>query len=236
MIDRRANKFEWPTVALVICVYSGFAFGTTWLYSFWPPLGIALVIVTMTLHSSLTHEILHGHPFSNQFLNVALVFPSLSFFIPYLRFSDLHLAHHTHRARAAYAQQACRTGQAAPAAAGEPAPCRTAVGQAAAERRPCDVPTPRVGREFMCDASMRMFSVSRGLNAWLQLAYVPILCVQGPSPDRQNYMSQHTISARTVPRAPPLCTRHRSARIEAETCTASEPPSAATAVATLRVA
>lgn len=94
MIDRRANKFEWPTVALVICVYSGFAFGTTLLYSFWPPLGIAAVIVTMTLHSSLTHEILHGHPFHNQILNAALVFPSLSFLIPYLRFSDLHLAHH----------------------------------------------------------------------------------------------------------------------------------------------
>ncbi len=94
MIDRRANKFEWPTVVLVICVYIGFAFGTTWLYTFWPPLGIALVILTMTLHSSLTHEILHGHPFRNQFLNAALVFPSLSFLIPYLRFSDLHLAHH----------------------------------------------------------------------------------------------------------------------------------------------
>lgn len=48
----------------------------------------------MTLHSSLTHEILHGHPFRNQFLNALLVFPSLSFLIPYLRFSDLHLAHH----------------------------------------------------------------------------------------------------------------------------------------------
>lgn len=94
MADRWRNEFEWPTLALVICVYGGFALGTTWLYGFWPPLGIALIIVTMTLHSSLTHEILHGHPFRNQFLNAALVFPSLSFFIPYLRFSDLHLAHH----------------------------------------------------------------------------------------------------------------------------------------------
>lgn len=48
----------------------------------------------MTLHSSLTHKILHGHPFRIQFLNAALVFPSLSFFIPYIRVSDLHLAHH----------------------------------------------------------------------------------------------------------------------------------------------
>jgi len=92
--DRWSNEFEWPTVVLVICVYSGFAFGTTWLYSFWPPLGITIIILTMTLHSSLTHEILHGHPFRNQFLNALLVFPSLSFLIPYLRFSDLHLAHH----------------------------------------------------------------------------------------------------------------------------------------------
>jgi len=81
-------------VVLVIYVYSGFAVGTTWLYSFWSPLGIAIIILTMVLHSSLTHEILHGHPFRNQFLNALLVFPSLSFLIPYLRFSDLHLAHH----------------------------------------------------------------------------------------------------------------------------------------------
>ena len=94
MTDRWSNEFEWPTVVFVICVYSGFAFGTTWLYSSWPPLGIAIIILTMTLHSSLTHEILHGHPFRNQFLNALLVFPSLSFLIPYLRFSDLHLAHH----------------------------------------------------------------------------------------------------------------------------------------------
>jgi len=46
------------------------------------------------MQSSLQHEIIHGHPFSDQRLNAALVFPALILFIPYLRFRDTHLAHH----------------------------------------------------------------------------------------------------------------------------------------------
>ena len=46
------------------------------------------------LHSSLTHEALHGHPFRAKWLNEALVALPLTLFIPYNRFRDLHLAHH----------------------------------------------------------------------------------------------------------------------------------------------
>ena len=48
----------------------------------------------MTLHSSLAHEALHGHPFKNSFFNAVLVFPQLSLWVPYLRFKDLHQDHH----------------------------------------------------------------------------------------------------------------------------------------------
>ncbi len=46
------------------------------------------------LHSSLTHEALHGHPFRAKWLNETLMVLPLTLFIPYRRFRDLHLAHH----------------------------------------------------------------------------------------------------------------------------------------------
>ena len=56
--------------------------------------GFALMVLCMTLHSSLTHEALHGHPTKNPYINALLVFPSLSLLVPYLRFKDVHLGHH----------------------------------------------------------------------------------------------------------------------------------------------
>ena len=61
----------------------------------------------------------------------------------------------THGCKASCLRNACPQGNVAARARFEsgrhrsslrPAPCRTAVGQAAAERRPCDVPTPRRGQ------------------------------------------------------------------------------------------
>ncbi len=59
-------------------------------------LSFAILLATLAnaLHSSLSHEVMHGHPFKNKHLNAALVFPALSFAIPYIRFRDTHLAHH----------------------------------------------------------------------------------------------------------------------------------------------
>jgi fatty acid desaturase len=50
--------------------------------------------VAIAQFSSLQHEVLHGHPFRSQAVNEALVFPGLTLFVPYVRFRDLHLAHH----------------------------------------------------------------------------------------------------------------------------------------------
>ena len=46
------------------------------------------------MHSSLQHEVIHGHPVANRTIAQALVFPSIILVIPYLRFRDTHLAHH----------------------------------------------------------------------------------------------------------------------------------------------
>ncbi|WP_170595333.1 fatty acid desaturase [Ruegeria arenilitoris] len=85
---------EWPTFALIFACY------TLWLvaifgvaaWSLW--LAVPMMGVVAALHSSLTHEALHGHPFRAKWLNEALMALPLTLFIPYNRFRDLHLAHH----------------------------------------------------------------------------------------------------------------------------------------------
>lgn len=84
------RRFEWPTLALLVGCYGLWITGTL----VWWPLGLVLITLAAALHSSLTHEVLHGHPFRSCFWNAALVFPPLTLVVPYLRFKDTHLAHH----------------------------------------------------------------------------------------------------------------------------------------------
>ncbi len=90
----RFRGIEWPTLGLIIVCYATWAIGTTWAAALWLPLGMVLVTLAAALHSSLTHEVLHGHPFRSRVLNAALVFPALSVAVPYMRFKATHLAHH----------------------------------------------------------------------------------------------------------------------------------------------
>ncbi|MEL6463497.1 MAG: fatty acid desaturase [Pseudomonadota bacterium] len=52
------------------------------------------VVFALVLHASLSHEVLHGHPFPSRRLSEALVLVNPGLLIPYLRFRDTHLAHH----------------------------------------------------------------------------------------------------------------------------------------------
>jgi fatty acid desaturase len=91
MILKRA---EWPTIFLAIgctiawmeVVYLIGAIRYWWL----APLAVLLI----TLHSSLCHEALHGHPTSSRTINEALVFLPIGLIYPYRRFRALHLKHH----------------------------------------------------------------------------------------------------------------------------------------------
>jgi fatty acid desaturase len=85
---------EWPTVVLIFCGYSAWLFVTS-RYGDWPlwvvvP-GVALLL---TFHSSLQHEILHGHPTRSPALNRLFGIVPLSLWIPYERYRRLHLLHH----------------------------------------------------------------------------------------------------------------------------------------------
>lgn len=87
------RRTEWPTIWLAVAdtaLWAGLIYligaGSWWL---WP-----LAVLAMTLHSSLQHEALHGHPTSNRTLNEALVFLPVGLAFPYRRFKALHLQHH----------------------------------------------------------------------------------------------------------------------------------------------
>lgn len=86
---------EWPTLGLVAACYAVYGLATIWVATFWLPLAMVLLTLALALHSSLSHEVLHGHPFRTRLANEALVFPAIGLFIPYMRFRDTHLAHHS---------------------------------------------------------------------------------------------------------------------------------------------
>jgi fatty acid desaturase len=88
------RSIEWPTLILTLCVYGAYAFGAFVVLPMSLVLGMLIMVIVGILHSSLTHEVLHGHPFKSVFANALLVFPALIIFIPYLRFKDTHLDHH----------------------------------------------------------------------------------------------------------------------------------------------
>ncbi len=85
---------EWVTFALIVACYSAWLGAMYWLagISLW--LAIPFMGLVAALHSSLTHEALHGHPFRQKWLNEALMALPLTLFIPFNRFRDMHLAHH----------------------------------------------------------------------------------------------------------------------------------------------
>lgn len=87
------RDFEGPTLAMLALTYAVWALGTT-LWHEAAFLALILTAVAVAQFSSLQHEVLHGHPFANQMLNEALVFPALVLVVPYLRFKDTHLVHH----------------------------------------------------------------------------------------------------------------------------------------------
>ena len=90
-----ANRVgDWLTLVIMVACYGLWALATTVLSALWLPAGMLLTIPMITLFSSLQHEVLHGHPFRSRGLNQLLVFPSLTLFVPYLRFRDQHLDHH----------------------------------------------------------------------------------------------------------------------------------------------
>jgi fatty acid desaturase len=90
----RATKLEWPTLALIAIVYAVLA-SLVWFHAILPwwlilPVGA----YAAALHTSLQHEVLHGHPTRHRYINEALVFISPTLWLPYRCYRDTHLVHH----------------------------------------------------------------------------------------------------------------------------------------------
>ncbi|WP_421780262.1 fatty acid desaturase [Kiloniella litopenaei] len=88
------DRAEWRTVLLIVFCYS--FLGLMLLNPFDVPLIIQILIIIplITLHSSLQHECIHGHPFESEKLNDAIVIIPVGLLVPYLRFKETHIKHH----------------------------------------------------------------------------------------------------------------------------------------------
>lgn len=84
---------QWRTLLLFAIVYAAWFLLTlaSVYYSAWFVLPLVLIL---TLHSSLQHEVIHGHPTRWQLVNGVLASPAPGLFIPFERFEHLHLQHH----------------------------------------------------------------------------------------------------------------------------------------------
>lgn len=90
----RARAVEWPTVFLAVFCYGVWTVAGIAVWPSWPLVALGLLSLMVALHSSLVHEVLHGHPTRNCHINEAFVFLPLGLVWPYRRFKTLHLRHH----------------------------------------------------------------------------------------------------------------------------------------------
>ncbi|MEL6289069.1 MAG: fatty acid desaturase [Pseudomonadota bacterium] len=85
---------EWPTWIIIVLCHGAWAAVTLahdalpmWIF-------IPFAAYLVTLHSSIQHEAIHGHPTRWRRVNEALVYFPLGLLVPYRRFRTLHLRHH----------------------------------------------------------------------------------------------------------------------------------------------
>jgi fatty acid desaturase len=93
-IHHKRTSVEVPTLLLIATAYGGWLL-TTAAYGRWPLWIVApIVVVLLTLHSSLQHEIIHGHPTRWGWINRLLGMVPLSLWLPFERYRQNHLEHH----------------------------------------------------------------------------------------------------------------------------------------------
>ncbi|WP_311969800.1 fatty acid desaturase [Pseudomonas baltica] len=88
---------EWPTWIVVIAVYSGWT-GILLAYRAQLlnlPITTVLLAVWVAWFMSLQHELIHGHPTRQAWLNALFGYAPLSVWYPYALYRDSHLLHHT---------------------------------------------------------------------------------------------------------------------------------------------
>lgn len=94
MTGEHMRETEWPTLLLLAGCYLLWLLVTVTHASLGHWLAVPILALILVQHSSLQHEVLHGHPSRYPGLNEFLVFPALGLWLPYRRFRELHLKHH----------------------------------------------------------------------------------------------------------------------------------------------
>ena len=85
---------EAPTLLLILATYGAWL-AFTWAWRGWPLLLVAPPLVALVvLHSSLQHEIIHGHPTRLAWLNRLLGIVPLNLWLPFTVYRHEHLTHH----------------------------------------------------------------------------------------------------------------------------------------------
>lgn len=85
---------EAPTLLLLLVTYGAWL-AFTWAWQRSPHLLVApALIVLLVLHSSLQHEIIHGHPTRQAWLNRLLGIVPLNLWLPFAVYRQEHLTHH----------------------------------------------------------------------------------------------------------------------------------------------
>ena len=100
VLDARGRRraLEMPTVMLLGLAYGGWM-TVTLQYARWPLwIVLPLAALLVALHSSLQHEIVHGHPTRWEGINRMLGMLPLALWLPFERYRVLHRRHH-HDAR-----------------------------------------------------------------------------------------------------------------------------------------
>jgi fatty acid desaturase len=85
---------EAPTLLLILVTYGAWL-AFTWAWRGWPLMLVAPpLVVLLVLHSSLQHEIIHGHPTRHAWLNRLLGMVPLNLWLPFAVYRFEHLTHH----------------------------------------------------------------------------------------------------------------------------------------------
>ena len=92
-MNSKTASIEWRTAALVVATYAAW-----WLvisnFDAAPPLFTPILLCVLTFHTSLVHELIHGHPTKFTWLNDLMGTPPVALIYPYAIFKETHLKHH----------------------------------------------------------------------------------------------------------------------------------------------
>jgi fatty acid desaturase len=92
--ESHSKRVEWPTLALAALIY-GLWIAITYWHARLPVLVLIMSGAWLVAwHSSLQHEIVHGHPTRSRAINTAIGYLPLALWLPFERYRVTHLTHH----------------------------------------------------------------------------------------------------------------------------------------------